>query len=137
MIPESFNGSWGLGTGFPELKISHNMGMGVAQFIQGNFFSGLQLGSITSTKRYKAFLALNISNPSTNSSGYNDPIGTSTPKIYNIIDKKIDDGIAMQGIFRAYRAYTSAHGNCLTGINGDYLLSNEAQSCHAIYVLEK
>ncbi|MDA0966391.1 MAG: hypothetical protein O2970_05475 [Proteobacteria bacterium] len=68
---------------------------------------------------------------------YNDGIGTHSPIIYSSIDSKIDDGIPTTGKFLSYRAWMSSNGNCLTGLNGSYLLTNDSPACFAKYVLQK
>ena len=68
--------------------------------------------------------------------GMNDYIGTSDPKTYSNIDTKIDDGNPIEGLFRSHRVWNSTQGDCLTGLDGDYLLTNERPSCLAGYIIE-
>jgi len=86
---------------------------------------------------YKAGLFLNVANPLTTVSSAYNASGTSTPRNYQIIDRKIDDGEASSGIFKAYRGESPANGNCLTGLDGDYLITNDRNACSAMYILDK
>lgn len=57
--------------------------------------------------------------------------------MFRSIDLKIDDGKASSGMFHAYRTWQSFYGNCLTGADGDYLITNNRVACQALYLFEE
>ena len=132
LIPEEYNNTSVLGVGYPKLKISPNKGMTGGSVIVGN-----PQYQMSVSRNFKAGLNLEIGQPDQGGGNKNDDTGTSSPKIYSQIDSKIDDGVATEGVFRGYRVWQSQYGNCLTGIDGDYLLSNDRPGCLAFYILEK
>ena len=133
LVQEEFNNTNLLGSGYPELEISKGKGM-TAGARQNGWLAGYQ---VSNDYNFKAGLNLQVGQPSESTRNWrNDSVGTSSPKNYYTIDKKIDDGIAMEGRFRSYRPPNSLFGNCLDGDNGDYLLSNDQPSCHAYYIIE-
>ena len=80
---------------------------------------------------------LNVANPQLAGSNYNTGPGVASPITFQSLDNKIDDGVAMQGIFKSYRPWRYTDFDCLTGIDGDYLLSNDQVACMGMYILEK
>lgn len=137
LINENYTNIWQIGVGYPFLKLDTTKGMCVASHIRpGGSGVNFQLYGNDLTKRYTAAIFLNISAP-TNASDYDEDLGTATPKTYSIIDNKIDDGIAREGVFMAYRPHGSTIGDCLDSRGGDYLITNEFSSCHSMYVLSK
>ena len=98
-----------------------------------------KLSSNFVTKTYKAILALTISQPLANDGRHNDSEGTLSPQECNIIDGKIDDGEPVEGIFICYEAFNvlASYGDCLDGIEGNYVLDNQLEACSAIYIIEK
>jgi hypothetical protein len=107
-----------------------------AGFVRDNDVANLQLSGAAGYKPHIAALYLNVANPSANSSVYNDGVGVMTSAQAKNIDKKIDDGAARTGRYQSHRAYNSTQGDCLDGVDGDYLLSNDQAACMGVYVLE-
>lgn len=139
LIDGTYNASvWAIGTGYPRLKIDSSKGMIAAGFtdIAGNAGS-LQLSATEATRVSRAALHLAVGQPGAGSSAYNDFIGVMSPIQASNIDIKIDDGVARSGLFRGYRAWSSTKGNCLTGNDGSYLITNSDVACDAEYVVMK
>ena len=146
MVPENFEMVFKLDVGYPHLKLDRTKGMTAGGHF-GNFGSTANYGyQVTGTPDYKALLNLQAGQAHLHGPGnyprrqFNNFEGTATADTYYLIDKKIDDGRAREGRFKAYRAW-SAHypyrGDCLTGINGDYLLGSDIPLCHAYYIFEE
>ena len=129
-----------LGVGYPELKISPGMGMVAGG--QLHSLSSINGGLIQTSNpaveaKRTAALYLDVSSPIINGSNQqNNNIGTLTPQQGQDIDRKIDDGKARQGKFLSHRVYPTTQGNCLTGVDGNYLISNTRNSCMGEYILE-
>ena len=133
IIPETYDNSSTLGAGYPILKIAAGKGMTAGNHYGGNA-SGLQ---VTNQFQFKLGLVLQIGQPDEPSNiDRNDDTGTASPVTYSMIDKKIDDGIALQGTFREYRVWASRYGQCLATVDGDYLLTNSAPSSHGVYIMK-
>jgi prepilin-type N-terminal cleavage/methylation domain-containing protein len=135
LVQETYNNVWQLGGGYPYLKLDSGKGMVAAgQMNVGGW--GFQLSDSAATLRYTAAIYLDVSLPAAAVSGYNDVIGTASPITYVAIDRKMDDGVARTGKFRAYMAYVSTT-NCLTGTDGDYLLTVGDTTCMAEFIIAK
>ncbi|PIR38086.1 MAG: hypothetical protein COV35_07550 [Alphaproteobacteria bacterium CG11_big_fil_rev_8_21_14_0_20_39_49] len=131
IIPDSYNNTSTLGVGYPELIISKGKGM-----TAGNVRWGGANFQTSASVDFKAGLYLQVGRPELISGSMNDQIGTSDPRTYSNIDTKIDDGNPVEGIFLAHRVWNSTQGDCLDGVDGDYLLSNDRPSCLAVYIIE-
>ena len=134
LVSDDFSNTWSLGVGYPRLKLNEGYGM-VAAGNQACNHSEFQLSG-SGCILYKAILSLIVSRPTAGGQTWDDSIGTASPILYHKMDNKIDDGIARQGVFQSRRAFGSTLGNCLDGNNGDYLLTNEQNACHAMYIIE-
>jgi len=138
LIPGNFTRVWEMNTGYPELKMVSGKGMIAASFVRGSGdLDDHQLSVAEGTRLYTAALFLNVANPQLAGSSYNQGPGIASPVTFHSIDTKIDDGIAVQGTFKSYRPWRYTVNDCLTGIDGDYLLSNDEIACMAMYVLAK
>ncbi|MDA0781256.1 MAG: prepilin-type N-terminal cleavage/methylation domain-containing protein [Rickettsiales bacterium] len=141
LINESYNNTFVLGGGYPKLKIDDTKGMVAAGYQvltgSGAFLTCSQLNNSTAHAIRKAALYMNVGVPG-GGGGYNDVLGVSSPKVMQAIDKKIDDGFANKGRFRGFTviAFCGQDGNCLDGVNGDYLVSNNLKPCVGEYILE-
>lgn len=136
-IKENFYNSALLNIGFPTIKLNSSMGMlAYGSDVTGSY-ADFQISEKTA-KNFHAGLGMNVSQAKlTGSDMFNNYVGTSSPAIYSIIDNKIDDGNSREGIFTAYRAKNSKHGDCLSGVDGGYLVTNEEPACMAIYIIDK
>ena len=139
LVNANYENTWQLGVGFPSLKINANKGM----LATNTAITALppnsrhQVSSLQGFS-YKVALSLEYSIVlSGHPSFFNDYNGTASPRVYYSIDNKIDDGNPVEGIFKSLRVFNSIHGNCLTGVDGDYLVTNDEPSCIASYMLEK
>ncbi|MDG4546605.1 MAG: hypothetical protein PQ612_10630 [Rickettsiales bacterium] len=139
LVEANYENTWKLGLGFPSLKINANKGM----LATNTAITALppdsrhQVSSLEGFS-YKVALSLEYSIVlSGHPSYFNDYNGTASPRVYYSIDNKIDDGNPVEGIFKSLRVFNSIHGNCLTGVDGDYLVTNEAPACIASYMLQK
>lgn len=105
----------------------------------GAFLTCSQLNNSTAHAIRKAALYMNVVAPG-GDGGYNDDFGVSSPKVMQAIDKKIDDGYANKGRFRGFTVTAfcerGGQGNCLDGLNGDYLVTNSLKPCVGEYILE-
>ena len=97
-----------------------------------------QLSDDKVKRQYAAALQFNIGKGclAAEDGSYNDRIGTMTPLQAFTIDSKIDNGVASTGRYMSYRPWGSLIGNCLTGNNGDYLVTNQEISCFSAYILK-
>lgn len=148
LIPNNFNGTWDLAVGYPEIKISPNNGMIACGYFRTQssmntsralFENQHQINYETIEFDSRVMLALNVSRPEFNNSGYNDASGTATPSTYQKLDIKIDDGLARGGRFKSHSAWGhdgGGVGDCLDGINGNYNLSNDQLACMALFLIE-
>jgi hypothetical protein len=140
LVPESYTNTWAINRGYPALKLNSGKGM-IAAGLIGDIGLGsyYQLSNPEVAARSVASLYLSVSQPQFNDSQYNDYLGVLSPKTIAAIDKKIDDGVARTGKFKGYRpfAFDSNLGDCLTGISGDYLLTENRESCFAEYIIAK
>ncbi|PIR39654.1 MAG: hypothetical protein COV35_03885 [Alphaproteobacteria bacterium CG11_big_fil_rev_8_21_14_0_20_39_49] len=141
LIPERFENVWAINIGYPSLKINPEFGMVAGGFIATNAVpTQYQLSVENILKRYNALLVMEVTRPDLHSVYHNDYQGTGSAKTYYAVDMKIDDGLAVKGLFKAYRAWDlqrgNINGNCLDGIDGQYDLTNHDPACHAIYVME-
>ena len=96
-----------------------------------------QLSNQNAALRSVVTLFLQVSNPLGDASTFNDSIGTATPSTLSSIDKKIDDGVARTGKFKAHRTIFSIVGDCLTGVDGNYLITETRESCMGEFVIAK
>jgi hypothetical protein len=87
--------------------------------------------------RHVVSLYLAVGNPTAAYSAYNDGSGVASPLTISAIDKKIDDGVARTEKFQGYRAWGGTFGNCLTGVSGDYLLTQTREACFAEFIIAK
>jgi len=141
LVPEKFRNQWAIDVGYPSLKLEPAHGMVAGGFVATNAVpSQYQISVENILRRYNALLVLEVTRPDLHSVYHNDYEGTSSAKLYHAVDKRIDDGKATTGNFKAYRAWDfqrgDLNGKCLDSIDGNYELGNHAPSCHAIYVLE-
>lgn len=139
LIEGSYNGTWQLGVGYPTLKMNNKYGMVAAGSVgQDDFWLTQQLSEAEYKKKHVLALYLNVARPLSGSpSGYNDNYGVASPIEFSALDSKIDDGVARQGMFKAYRAYNSSVGNCLDATDGNYLQTNSQPACHGVYIISK
>ncbi len=132
LINKRFENVNELGVGYPELIISPGKGYAGGGIITGS--AGYQQ-SVTAT--FTSALEINIGRPTAGGCcAYNNNHGTSNAETFYNIDKKVDDGDPNNGIFQSYKVWSSYNGDCLTAVDGDYLLSNKNPACVAVYVLE-
>jgi prepilin-type N-terminal cleavage/methylation domain-containing protein len=136
VVSESYTNVWSLGEGYPALGLDDGKGMIAAGFVRSDNIERLQLSGAAGYKPHIAALYLNVANPSVSDSTYNDGAGVMTSAQAKNIDKKIDDGAARTGRYQSHRAYNSTQGDCLDGVDGDYLLSNDQAACMGAYILE-
>lgn len=139
LVKGSYDGDWGIGTGYPRLKINSGYGLNAGGSITSSGLTNWQLSAAVLNVQRTVGLHLEISDPDSGSaSGFNDEAGALTVIQAYRIDDKFDDGLPYQGTIQSYRNFDGGHGQCLTGIDGDYLV-NEAdnQSCNMLYVLAK
>lgn len=138
MIKEDFDGSNTLETGYPKLVIDDSKGMGASNILRlASGISNSQITDVEGQMVREPTLHINIGDPNRlDDSGYNNSVGIFKPIEAVAIDRKIDDGVARKGGFRAYRALAFSAGNCLDGTNGDYDLNADFVSCHAEFSLE-
>ena len=138
LVPETYTNVWAINRGYPALKINSGKGMIAAGFLRsGHSPSQLQVSAQEAWSKSIASLYLEVAIPSWNHSAYNDSIGIASPLTMQTIDKKIDDGVARTGKFKASRPWASTVGNCLTGTSGDYLLTQTSESCMGEYIIAK
>ncbi len=137
LLSESYNGTWELGVGYPKLKIAPSKGLLAGGGIEGCCAGGHQLSTESSYKRRKLGLYLHVSRPELSGGGYDDQVGVLTPTVALNIDRKIDDGVARTGKFESYRPLPNGAqpGDCLTGIEGDYLLTETRTGCMSGYII--
>jgi hypothetical protein len=134
IIPETYTNVWALGQGYPALEIDKSKGMVAG----GNTQDGGSTGQISVSeagKKHIAALYLNVGLPSASDSSYNDTPGVFSPVQAKKLDKKMDDGIARTGRFKAYRS-DGTDGQCLNVLGGDYILSSDQPACMSEYVIE-
>jgi hypothetical protein len=123
--------------GHPVLKIDEAKGMVAGRNIRSSSGSLHQLSEAAVQETHRAALYLNVGTPGASPGDRsNDSVGTLVASQAKTIDKKIDDGAARSGRFQAYRAWNSNQGNCLDGVDGDYLVSNDQPACMGAYILE-
>ncbi len=139
---ETYNGTWGRGVGYPTLRINPHQGMVAAGSIRAaDLASSHQLTAADVTEEKIAALYLNVANHLYQATGvgsnFNDFNGIANPTDMQSMDRKMDDGIARTGAFRAHRILKSELGNCLTATGGDYLKSEQDLTCVAEYILEQ
>lgn len=147
LFPGNYMGSGTLAVNIthPAMKLNDQFGMTAAGALTNNSGTGNETGPVyqlspTNGKRkFKAAVWLNDARSSSGVTNhlFDDGDGTASPQTYSSIDGKMDDGVALTGLFRTYRARNSPHGNCLTAQDGDYLLTNAQLSCQAFYIVEK
>jgi hypothetical protein len=139
LLPETYTNTWAINRGYPALKINSGKGMIAAGFMGNNDSdsNGYQVTVSEIRVRRICSLYLVVSRSEFGGSAYNDSIGVATPLTITAIDKKIDDGVARSGKFQGYRAWGSAVGNCLTGVGGDYSLTETRESCFAEFIIAK
>jgi prepilin-type N-terminal cleavage/methylation domain-containing protein len=132
-LDKNYNNTSVLGEGYPELLISKGKGMSIGKDLHAH--ANFQRSTI---EEFRAGLHIQIGVPDANLSfKRNDHHGTASPRTYHLIDTKIDDGFAISGNFRAYKVWLSYFGDCLTAMDGEYLLSNDRVACHAFYIFEE
>jgi prepilin-type N-terminal cleavage/methylation domain-containing protein len=141
LVPEAYTNTWAINVGYPALKINSGKGMIAAGLIRSACCaSDLQLTSSEALLRRVASLYLEVASPaavlSSVYNGFPSP-GVASPITMAAIDKKIDDGVARTGKFQGYRVIDASSGNCLTGISGDYLITETRDSCMAEFVIAK
>jgi prepilin-type N-terminal cleavage/methylation domain-containing protein len=135
IIQKKLVGSFALG--YPALRIDDTKGMVAGGYIQPLFPGALQLTNTSMLLERTASLNIMAGNLSASDSAYNN-VATLTILQAHTIDKKIDDGIANSGIFTSHKAFFAVDGDCLTGNDGNYLMTSpNSLSCHSIYVIEK
>jgi prepilin-type N-terminal cleavage/methylation domain-containing protein len=145
LVPETYTNVFTLNVGYPALKLNSRKGMIVAGYIEGpdpNTADGYQISGAESDSRSIAALHLEVATPVVLGvpyyvSEYNDANGVASPLTISAIDKKIDDGFARTGKFQGYRAFASTTGDCLTGISGNYLLTETRDICFAKFIIAK
>lgn len=144
IIPDNFNGTWQIGVGYPEAKISNNQGIGVCGLLLQNRTDAQienqhQVSLEDARKQYRAMLSINIANSDATNSQYNNREGFLSPNTMRAIDIKIDDGIAREGVFKAHSIWGhngAGLGDCLDGIGGNYNLANSNLACYGVYIIE-
>ena len=139
LISGNYNNTNVMGVGFPILKVNSRKGMIAAGLLQGCCIGyTYQLSDAGSDILHIAALYLNVrDNSNIVDSTFNDDIGTLTASQAYNIDVKIDDGVARAGSFKSYTAHGSTQGNCLTGTDGNYLISNSILfACDAEFILK-
>jgi prepilin-type N-terminal cleavage/methylation domain-containing protein len=135
IIPETYTNVWTLGQGYPALKVDEGKGMIAAGQLRGG--ACCQVSANEAQKQHIAVLYLNVGSPNASgASSYNDSSGVTPPSIAKSIDKKLDDGTARTGKFKAHSSEAVTNGLCLDGADGDYLVSNDNVACMAEYILE-
>jgi len=112
------------------------MGMVVGNSTGGSGDVQRQLSFAARAIVHDAVLYLNVSQPDAGGNYYKT-FGVASPRTLSSLDKKFDDGIARDGNFKAYQAYNSTLGACLTGTDGDYLSTNTQNGCMAEYILKE
>jgi prepilin-type N-terminal cleavage/methylation domain-containing protein len=141
LLPETYTNTMTLGVGYPSLKLNSSKGMTAGASIRpGNSGSEHQLSNNNVMLRYVAAIFLHVSNPSgvwANQFEFNDYTGIASPLTLSTIDRKIDDGVATNGKFKAYRTWGSILGNCLTGDDGDYFLTETRENCMGVFIIDK
>ena len=136
LIQGDYSNVWERDVGYPSLKINPNKGMVAGGNIRSAGGPGNhQVTSEDSLKPYTAVLFMNEGQNTVGSTHNSLPTGHA--RTYRLIDQKMDDGIARQGRFMAYRFYEPGFGNCLTSIGGDYDLTNPDEACMGMYIIEK
>jgi prepilin-type N-terminal cleavage/methylation domain-containing protein len=80
-------------------------------------------------------ITTNLMHFASSSQSYNTPFdGAITPSEAQIIDKRIDDGLAMKGKLSGYESF---QGNCMTYSEGDtYNTTSKLKECTLIYDIE-
>jgi prepilin-type N-terminal cleavage/methylation domain-containing protein len=136
IIPETYINVWTLGQGYPALEINKGKGMIAGGQIYNGISSSYQISQSEVDKQHIAALYLNVARPTAVASQYNDGSGVMTPSSAKNIDKKMDDGVARTGKFLSHSGLSSGHIQCLDGVDGDYLVSNDEPHCLSVYVLE-
>lgn len=139
LVKGEFDNVFTIDSGFPSLKTDSSKGMVAgSQCCTGAFFaSQRQLSQPFSEKIYTAVLYFNVVDPDAGAA-FDDNIGTMTVLQSKIIDQKIDDGVANSGKFIAHRTSGSTEGDCLDGVDGDYLISSpDNLACNPWYIIEK
>ncbi len=139
LLPKKYTGIFTFNDGFPALEINNTDGMTAGGYIDSHADAPAAHQLSNTNQPYTAMLFLQVSRPSEIGRFFNDYDGTLTVKQAKQIDTKMDDGIARKGDFMAYRANNGGNngGNCLTGADGDYLVSNTGDACLGQYILEK
>ena len=136
LVPETYTSVFALDRGYPSLKLDSTKGMISGGYIRESSDPQYhQLSSTDAKQKHIAVLYLNVNGTSIGSA--NDLIGVTNSKTLAAIDAKFDDGVARSGRFKGYQAFNSSQGPCLTGIDGDYLLTNDLTACMAEYILAK
>jgi prepilin-type N-terminal cleavage/methylation domain-containing protein len=146
LISGTYDNTYVLGAGYPELKVNQNKGMMAAYYVDGASGNGynfqLSDAELTSTQ-ITAGLYLNIVWPAESGNGFDDYGGTTTPTQTYAIDQKLDDGLARKGRFRAYSGFNvwtiGANYKCLSGNDSDTydIASSPNLTCIGEWVLKK
>jgi len=140
LLDGDYDNTFNIESGYPRLKLNSQYGMITGDRIANNPAGGqyYQISNSDVNESLNFVLYLNVSRPTMRGSGFNDSRGVATPKLFQAIDRKMDDGTARTGKFRAHSPHGFAGGNggCLTGVNGDYNLINELDSCLGEYLLQ-
>ena len=127
LIEGSYAGSGTLTIGIthPAMKLDERFGMTAGGALTNNTVQNAEAGPVyqlsyaNGQRKYRAALWLNDSRSSSGVTNnfFDDTNGTADPQTFRDIDKKVDDGIALSGIFRTYRA-RQASPDCLTAQDG-------------------
>ncbi len=137
LISGSYDNTYTLGVGYPALKIDSSKGMIGAGHLGLPFYYGWMVTEEQNTAQHKAILALIVSRPYANDTGYAgyDGISIMSPLQAYYIDTKIDDGVPMKGKFNAYQNQSTFSELCITDYNGVYVNTNNV-TCMAQYILK-
>jgi len=135
LLAANYDGTYNLGTGYPELEIRKGTGLLAANGISPADYNN-QLSAAEYTKRHISALYLNNARPDQYTGAHNDGKATMTVIQAYTIDKKLDDGNARTGRFQAHRATSLGGLRCLTTTDGDYFLGESSYVCMGAYILE-
>lgn len=125
------------GVTIPKLKIDSKKGMSAGNATNPSAAATVQLSNAQGSERHWASLYLEVGRPTVAlGTTMNEVVGVASPRSFQLIDQKIDDGVARTGRIRAFLAASSTQGNCLTGVDGDYLIANELPACNGEFILK-
>jgi len=137
LIRGEYDGTWEMGVGYPELKITEGVGMVAGGFTSIIVPFMLQMSNERANAKKTAALYLNVVKPAKINAEYRINYGSMSPATARSLDRKIDDGLASVGSFQSYRPFLSLNGDCLDCVDGQYLLEETEITCQSFFSLTK